>query len=1085
LTYYTGNAATGTPLSGAPSLAGTYTVVANFAGSTDYTTAASAPATFTISPANGQATHFVVTGQPAASVTAGSLFSLTVTAEDSQGNVAIDFTGSETLALASSPAGGVLGGTITVTATSGVATFTGLALNRVGGYTVAVSGGSLASGTSGPISVTPGAATQLLITSQPPTIVTAGGSFGFTVTAEDSQGNVATGFNGNEAVALATNPGGSTLGGTLTVLASSGVATFSGLTLNKINSGGTTLIVNSGTLTPAVSNSITVSAPTAPVLAINAPATNYSTTFQSGGVAVENTSGVTIADLTNLVGASISIVTLRDGSNESLSVNTSATGITSSYNAATGTLTLSGSASVATYQSVLETVRYNDAATSPNSATRVVQFTVTDANGLKSNVAVASVGFIGTYTESGGPGSTQLPNIAAVNPSIVIDPNSVISAPTVVSATVAITSGFVSSTEDVLGLSSQFGQNFGITLSYPLPGEVVLTGTSQTTPTQYQLELDAITYTNTSHYLPPSDLQRTFTTTIYNGSTYTTSNIKTYNLVSVNTNPTVTTTANPLNYTALSGSQTIDPGLTVTDPDPLNITSATVSISSGFVNGQDTLIETAALPANVSSSYSTSTGVLTLSGSASLAQYETLLQGVAYLNSGLNLAQRTISYIVNSNGLSSNVTGNNRFTKVINTSSPTVARFDFNSGSTSTAPGFVGVGPSRGFSPLYGYGFSDAVTNFAPFTAASVQNLAAVSSTYAPMYEDGIVSPANSPQDFTISTTVGAKYDLRVYVGNPNQSLSGIQVTVYTGSITNLQQTLIGQSSVISTTAGGSNAFAAVEIDNLIAGGVTTAAGSEITVVIKTSSGTLYTEGLDFALHGNLPAIAHQDPAGGIAPAGSPAVPELTLSQLQPVIGQAIAEWAAAGIAPAQLATLHTTQFVITNLKSEGALALTGSNTVQIDSTADGYGWFVDPTLADQPAAKRIDLLTVVTHELGHILGLPDVSAALFPDDLMDTELPTGVRRLPSPADASALLTGLWIPAAASNPATSSPTAAVLATSPDSEGLLVGNPLPGIDQALAQTGTLVRVSTTDEDALLDNNSSETELAYDGVFDLLG
>ena len=320
----------------------------------------------------------------------------------------------------------------------------------------------------------------------------------------------------------------------------------------------------------------------------------------------------------------------------------------------------------------------------------------------------------------------------------------------------------------------------------------------------------------------------------------------------------------------------------------------------------------------------------------------------------------------------------------------------------------MGVGPSRGYSQSVGYGFSDAVTNFTPFTASAVENLAGISSTYAPMYEDGIVSPTNSPQEFTISTTVGTKYDLRVYVGNPNISLSGIQVTVYTGSITNLLQTQIGQSSVISTTAGGSNAFAAVEIDNLTAGGVTSAAGSEITVVIKSSAGSAYTEGLDFALHGDLPAIAHQDPAGGIAPAGSPPVPALTTSQLQPIVSQAIVEWAAAGITPAQVAALRSTQFVITNLESEGALALTGSNTVQIDSTADGYGWFVDPTVADQPAAGRMDLLTVVTHELGHILGLPDVSATLLPNDLMDTQLPTGMRRLPSPADIDALLTGAW-----------------------------------------------------------------------------
>ena len=99
---------------------------------------------------------------------------------------------------------------------------------------------------------------------------------------------------------------------------------------------------------------------------------------------------------------------------------------------------------------------------------------------------------------------------------------------------------------------------------------------------------------------------------------------------------------------------------------------------------------------------------------------------------------------------------------------------------------------------------------------------------------------------------------------------------------------------------------------------MTTAAGSEITVVIKSTTGSVYTEGLDFALTGHLPAIAHQDPAGGVAPAGSPPVPALTMSQLQPVVSQAIADWAAAGITPAQVATLQSTHFVITNLESQG-----------------------------------------------------------------------------------------------------------------------------------------------------------------------
>ncbi len=50
LTYYTGTSATGTALSGVPTMASTYTVLASFAGSTDYTTG-TASTTFTISHA--------------------------------------------------------------------------------------------------------------------------------------------------------------------------------------------------------------------------------------------------------------------------------------------------------------------------------------------------------------------------------------------------------------------------------------------------------------------------------------------------------------------------------------------------------------------------------------------------------------------------------------------------------------------------------------------------------------------------------------------------------------------------------------------------------------------------------------------------------------------------------------------------------------------------------------------------------------------------------------------------------------------------------------------------------------------------
>ena len=55
------------------------------------------------------------------------------------------------------------------------------------------------------------------------------------------------------------------------------------------------------------------------------------------------------------------------------------------------------------------------------------------------------------------------------------------------------------------------------------------------------------------------------------------------------------------------------------------------------------------------------------------------------------------------------------------------------------------------------------------------------------------------------------------------------------------------------------------------------------------------------------------------------------------------------------------------------------------------------------PASGKMDLLTVVMHELGHVLGLYDVDTSDHPGDLMDLTLAPGIRRLPMPADSSAI----------------------------------------------------------------------------------
>src|SRR5205823_2141071 len=127
-----------------------------------------------------------------------------------------------------------LSGTTPVAAVSGVATFF-VSLNKAGtGYTLTASATGFTPVTSTAFDIIPGTATQLAFTVQPSTTVAGAAiSPAVQVTALDPAGNLVPGFTGSVTVTLGNNPGGSTLGGTTTVAAVNGVASFSTLTLDK------------------------------------------------------------------------------------------------------------------------------------------------------------------------------------------------------------------------------------------------------------------------------------------------------------------------------------------------------------------------------------------------------------------------------------------------------------------------------------------------------------------------------------------------------------------------------------------------------------------------------------------------------------------------------------------------------------------------------------------------------------------------------------------------------------------------------------------------------------------------------------
>src|SRR6184192_3137442 len=263
---------------GSGTLAGTTTVaaasgVATFANlsinkaGTGYTLTASAsgPTSATSNPftvSAAAATQLAFTVQPTNGAAGAALTpAVQVTARDAQGNVATDFTGTVTVALGVNPGGATLSGTTSLTAVSGVATFSSLSIDKVGtGYTLTAvdPGEGLSGATSTAFNITPGPATQLVFTVQPSTAVAARTiSPAVQVAARDAQGNLVSAFAGSVTVALGTNPSGGTLAGTTTVTAAGGVATFGTLSVDKVGTG-YTLTATAPGLSGATSSAFTV-----------------------------------------------------------------------------------------------------------------------------------------------------------------------------------------------------------------------------------------------------------------------------------------------------------------------------------------------------------------------------------------------------------------------------------------------------------------------------------------------------------------------------------------------------------------------------------------------------------------------------------------------------------------------------------------------------------------------------------------------------------------------------------------------------------------------------------------------------------
>lgn len=117
--------------------------------------------------------------------------------------------------------------------------------------------------------------------------------------------------------------------------------------------------------------------------------------------------------------------------------------------------------------------------------------------------------------------------------------------------------------------------------------------------------------------------------------------------------PVALASAGTITYTENDPATAIDTGITISSPDIATLASATITITN-FVSGEDVLSFTndGSTMGNISGSYDSGTGILTLTSSgasATVAEWQAALRVVSYANSSEdpNTTARSIDFVVN------------------------------------------------------------------------------------------------------------------------------------------------------------------------------------------------------------------------------------------------------------------------------------------------------------------------------------------------------------------------------------------------------------------------------------------------------
>ncbi|MEW4565539.1 Ig-like domain-containing protein [Bremerella sp. JC770] len=361
----------------------------------------------------------------------------------------------------------------------------------------------------------------------------------------------------------------------------------------------------------------------APTVDLNGEGTgiDFAATFTEGNGPLSIVDGVLVDDVdnVNLTSATVTLTNVVDTTTESLSVDTTGTTITAQYDSGTGVLTLTGTASLADYQLVLSTLTYDNTSENPDETDRIVEVVVNDGT---TDSAAATV----TITVEG-----------------VNDPPDL---------------------EPIADQTAQLGTLFQITVTATDPEGDVLTfqldreGSGANIPASATITKTSDT-TAVIEWTPEAgDGAGPFTFVVIvtdDDPTNALSDSEEFDVSLIVAPPEVDLNGEgsgidfAASFTEEDGpTSVVDPTATVTDNDSANLESATITITN-LVDTNDEILAVDVGTTSIVAQYDGATGILTLTGTASVAEYQQVIRTLTYDNLSQNPDEtdRIVEVVVN------------------------------------------------------------------------------------------------------------------------------------------------------------------------------------------------------------------------------------------------------------------------------------------------------------------------------------------------------------------------------------------------------------------------------------------------------